>query len=291
MPGWFFLGLAAGLVAGVPAAVWLERVRYRRVRQRADRQRLAERLREISTMTGGLAHEIKNPLSTMSLNLQLLREDLGELRHAIGDGELGEQLDRSRRRLDALGRENQRLKDILDDFLRFAGRMQLDRAPADVNQLLEELVDFFAPQADAAGVQIRTRFEADPPFAPVDAGLLKQAILNLMLNGTQAMAEARREGGDHGGARDLMIATACQRQAGGDPRLSIHVTDTGPGMPAEVAQRVFEPYYSTRRGGSGLGLPTTRRIIEEHGGQITVHSEPGRGTDFFIDLPMDAEKA
>jgi signal transduction histidine kinase len=198
--------------------------------------------------------------------------------------EVCDRLGRTQRRFDSLTRELQRLHDILDDFLRFAGRMKLDLHPTDVNQLVDELADFFGPQAKASGVNLRTQLSASPPTAPADPALLKQALLNLMINAAQAMEGARGDGRPAGGNDELIIRTERAKVHGAD-ELIIHVIDTGPGIPPDKADKVFQPYFSTKKSGTGLGLPTARRIIEEHGGALTVHSEPGRGTDFTIALP------
>jgi signal transduction histidine kinase len=204
------------------------------------------------------------------------------------DAQTRDRIARTRRRIDALTREIQRLKDILEDFLRFAGRVKLDLQPTDIHAIIGELADFYLPQAQAAKIQIRTQLSADPPVAPADPSLLKQAVLNLMINATQAMEETRR-GPDqpHGGCNELIIRTDRAR-VGGQEEFRIHVIDCGPGIPEDRIAKIFQPYFSTKRGGTGLGLPTARRIVEEHGGTITVHSEPGKGSDFIISLPTTA---
>ncbi len=168
------------------------------------------------------------------------------------------------------------------------------------------MADFFVPQAEQAGLHLRTQLLADPAIAPVDVSLLKQAILNLMINATKATEQARQAGKPHGGADELMIRTervgASPPEVGSQSRrrnqdsqsgaqILIHVTDTGPGIDPQVRERIFEPYFSTHRGGTGLGLPTTRRIIEEHGGSLTVVSELGQGSDFIIALPTEVQIA
>jgi signal transduction histidine kinase len=238
---------------------------YRRLLLSERRARHAERLAELGTLTGGLAHELKNPLSTIQLNLQLLREDLDPNNPAYG---------RLLNRLTLVHRETSRLRDILDDFLRFAGRMEVERKPVDLNALLEELVDFFIPQAQVNRVQARWRPSSEPLVVPADAKLIKQAVLNLMINAVQAMGE-RGTGGE-------LILSA---RRDGDEAV-IDVIDTGPGIPPDAAKQVFDAYYSTKRGGTGLGLAMAKRIAEEHGGSIGVESEVGKGSDFQIRLPM-----
>jgi len=265
------------------------------VRALEARARSAERLAELGRLTGGLAHEIKNPLSTVGLNVQLLKEDLHELTDLLeGDPRVTERTGRLERRFDALVRETHRLREILEDFLRFAGRVQLEREPIDLNETIGEVIDFFAPQADQAGVHLRSRLAEELPTVYADASLLKQALLNLMINATQAMTRAREKGDPHGGADELILTT--QRPRAGDVAagafaVEIRVIDTGPGMSDEVKAKVFQPYFSTRRGGTGLGLPIARRIIDEHGGSVSIHSEAGRGTQFILSLPTGEPEA
>lgn len=285
MWSFLFLGLGIGVLASIPvAAVWGRRTE-RRVRQLEQRARAAERLAELGTLTGGLAHEIKNPLSTVGLNVQLLQEDVHDLSQDGGLSDAHQEgLGRVQRRLESLSRETLRLRDILEDFLRFAGRVELDPKPTDLHTVIGELIDFFEPQAREGKVKLRAQLLADPCSVSADAALLKQAMLNLLINAVQAMVQAREKDQPHGGADELIVRTERGRTPGGD-ELRIHVTDTGPGMTDETAARVFQPYFSTKRGGTGLGLPTSRRIIEEHGGQLSVHADPGRGTDFTFTLP------
>lgn len=232
-----------------------------------------ERLREIAQMTGGLAHEIKNPLSTIGLNTRLLGELLGELDLPA------DQASRLTRRADALRREIERLEGILTDFLEYAGEPRLDAAPTDLNELVREVTDFFLPQCEQRGVRLHVQFAASPAIALVDGAQLKQAILNLMLNAVQAM-ESRQQPAV---ARELIVRVAPQSQG-----IVIHVTDTGPGIDQATRERIFHPYFTTKAGGSGLGLPITRKLVEAMGGRVDLHSEPGRGTDVQLWFPSTA---
>jgi signal transduction histidine kinase len=272
--GSFGWGLATGLVGGLAGASLLAVSLYRRLLRSERRARQAERLAELGTLTGGLAHEIKNPLSTVQLNLQLLQEDLSPDDPAFG---------RVVNRLNLVHRETSRLRDILDDFLRYAGKLELDRRPTDLNQVVEELVDFFTPQAQVNRVQARWRAAPEPVMANVDAKLIKQAVLNLMLNAVQAMAERKGERDGGGGGELILSASRADGEA------IIDVIDTGPGISPDALARIFDAYYSTKRGGTGLGLAMARRIVEEHEGRITVSSEVGKGTDFRVHLPVGAE--
>lgn len=277
------LGIGLGLLITLPAAYLWSRRTARRVRQLEQEAFTNERLAEIGTMTSGLAHEIKNPLSTLGLNVQLMREDITQMVEELEeDDPHRERLSRTNRRFDALNRETQRLKDILEDFLSFAGRMELDLQPTDIHQSIDELVDFFEPQAEEAKVRLRVQLSASPSVVNLDIGLFKQALLNLMLNAVQAMATTRDTEASHGGCDELLIRTDIQKP----DRLCVHVIDTGPGMSDETQSRIFEPYFSTKRSGSGLGLPTSRRIIEEHSGYLNVNSDLGKGTAFVISLPL-----
>lgn len=252
-------------------SIWRRRAkrsltRIRRARTRlVARAKAAERLAELGTLTGGLAHEIKNPLSTVQLNLQLLQEDLDPNNPAYS---------RVVHRLATVSREATRLRDILDDFLRYAGKLELRRKDTDLNALLEELADFFTPQAQFSRVQLRLKPSPQPLIVSVDPRLIKQAVLNLMINALQAMT--------HGG--ELILTASIVDSI--TPWAVIDVIDTGPGIPPEQAEKIFQAYYSTKKGGTGLGLAMARRIVEEHGGQIGVRSEPNKGSDFFVKIPV-----
>ncbi|MEN6577796.1 MAG: ATP-binding protein, partial [Phycisphaerales bacterium] len=141
----------------------------------------------------------------------------------------------------------------------------------DLNELVGDMVDFYSPQAYSHSLTVRQGLFNAPLVCRVDAGALKQVLLNLFINAQQAM--------DAGG--ELMIHTARQGQYA-----VIHVNDTGRGIPPERLPTLFRPYQSSRSGGMGLGLATAKKIIEAHRGRIGVHSEPGKGTSFTIELPL-----
>lgn len=217
---------------------------------------------ELAELTGGFVHEIRNHLSTLKLNLQLLAEDFAD-----------PQNQREKRASDRVARlqaECQRITDVAEDFLRFARIGQLQTTPTRLDDVVEEVVDFFEPVARQAGIQIRSYVPADLPLVALDRELFKQVLLNLLLNAEQAMPN----GGEiiflgHPGPRSVCLS----------------LIDTGHGMPPDVVSKLFRPFFTTKAKGNGLGLPTCRRIVESHGGKIEVQSELGRGTKFSIWLP------
>jgi signal transduction histidine kinase len=277
---WTVLGIVIGAAGALVTGRFVLHRAERRIREAERRARGAERLAELGHMTGGLAHEIKNPLSTIGLNAELLAE-------SITDADLpDDQRERLLRRLDALSREAERLRGILTDFLQFAGRVKLDRQGWDVCRIVTELGDFFDPQCRDADVALRTQLPDHPVPVEVDESLFKQALLNLMINATQAMSAAASTGDGSSGPRGELIL----RVEDDADEVRVHVIDTGPGIEPDRLDEMFHPYVSGRSGGTGLGLPTARRIVEEHGGRLAAHSEPGRGSDFVIHLPPDTKK-
>jgi signal transduction histidine kinase len=274
---WILGSLIIGMLIGAACAYLLAAKRIHRSVERVQsarkRAQAAERLAEIGSMTGGLAHEIKNPLSTIGLNAQLLSEAIEGL--DIPDN------DRTRllKRIEALGRETDRLRGILEDFLEYAGELRLSVNLRQVNLIVEELADFFSPMVQGAGVRMRLELDPSDPSALVDADHLKQAILNLMLNALHAM-------GQPGSQQDELIVRTELTQSSADGRgVHIHVIDTGPGIDEQTRERIFHPYFTTKSGGTGLGLPTARRIIEAHHGRLELHSEVGKGSDFVLVIP------
>ena len=274
----FGAGIALAAAGVVLAGLGLWTFLSLRSRVAAAERHAAEAARnaEIASMTRGLAHEIKNPLSTVALNAQLLREEI--LDSPLADDDRAAMA----RRVDTLAREAGRLRDILADFLRYAGRLQLDRRPSDLREVAGEIADFFMPQAEQAGVRFVTSPDPSPVAADADPALLKQAILNLLLNAVQAMQDLPEDR-----ARTLTLAVRH-----GEPRAPrapatavVEVSDSGPGIAEEDREAVFEPYRTTKPGGNGLGLATTRRIVEAHGGSVEALEAPGGGALFRIALP------
>jgi signal transduction histidine kinase len=220
---------------------------------------------ELAELAGGFIHEIKNHLSTLGLNIQLLAEDFQQPQNL-----------RERRALERISRlqsECQRLVDVSNDFLRFARVKDLELAPANLAGVVAELVDFFMPMARQSGIEIKSYLPGDLPPVQLNKDLFRQALLNLMLNAQQAMPE----GGE------LTIQAAREPEG-----VCLSLIDTGKGMTPDAAGRAFRPFFSTKLGGTGLGLATTRKIVEAHGGTIALQSEVGRGTKISITLPETA---
>lgn len=255
-----------------PAAAYLPRMQESRPeppKATAERQALLARL------AGGLAHEIKNPLSTMAINLTLLEEEWqgGQSEHAP-DPTPRER--RSLKRVRTLQREVARLEGILEDFLRFARGSDVNRAPGDLVRLVREVLEFMEPEHEAGSIRVHAELHETLPLVMLDSSAFKQVVINLLVNARQAMP----------GGGELIVQV---RRAG--PFAELVVTDTGVGMNAEQLERCFDLYWSTKKGGTGLGLSTVASIVAQHEGTIDIISEEGRGTSLTIRLPLLQEVA
>ncbi|MFP6613492.1 MAG: ATP-binding protein [Pirellulales bacterium] len=225
-------------------------------------RRLVDQYSEFVQLVGGLAHEIKNPLSTIKLNLELLSEDFS-----------GVETQRDRRaaaKISVVQRECQRLQDLLDDFLSFARMRQLQLVPQDLNAQVARVLDFFEPTTEAAGIELVRYLDPDLPRVLIDPESFHAALLNLVINAEQSMPD--------GGS---LVARTRSTQDG----VALDLIDTGCGMDMDTLTRAFDTFYSTKPSGSGLGLPTTRKIIQAHGGTLSVQSDPSHGTQFTLALP------
>jgi len=229
-------------------------------------RKLADEYADLARLAGGLAHEIKNPLSTILLNMELLSEEFGANPESARDR-------RALGKIQVVQRECGRLQNLLDDFLGFAKVRHMRLEPSDLNEQVRRVLDFFRPKAEEGHIEIFPYLQSDLPSVLLDREAFHGALLNLVINAQQAMP----------GGGQLVICT--EETARG---VALHLIDTGCGIDDKTMLRIFEAFYSTKRGGSGLGLPTTRKIIEGHGGLIHVQSEVGRGTRFTIELPRPA---
>jgi len=234
-----------------------------------------EQLEILSKLTGQLAHEIKNPLSTIKINLKLVSEELNDLISTEvspgGTDKVSRCFTRALRKITVIRKETDRLEHILDSFLQYIDRTELQLVSVDVNELISDMIDFYTPQAYSHSIAIRQGLYNKPLICRLDVDMLKQVVLNLFINAQQAMAE----GGE------LMIRTDRQKE-----QAVIQINDTGGGIPPDKLPHIFDAYYSSRPQGSGLGLPIAKKIVELHGGTIQVNSISGKGTSFIIRLPI-----
>ena len=221
------------------------------------------RLHRFEALAGSLAHEIRNPLSTINITLQLLREDLAERPGARENADL--------RRVDVVLAEVRRLERIVQDFLRLAREPSLRLKTSDVNALVEDALAFLAPEYKAARIDVVSQLDRRVPATAVDDSLFRQAVLNLFRNAMQAMPA--------GGV--VTVQTRAE-----DGAFVLDVIDTGVGMTPEVRERVFDVFFSTKPGGTGLGLSIVRQIVELHGGDVGCESVLGLGTRFSIRISL-----
>ncbi len=228
--------------------------RERELRAQGEALLRSERLAAIGRIAAQITHEIRNPLSSISLNAE----------------ELGERAPAARDLCDAIVREVDRLAAITEEYLRFARLPKPQMARADLNDLVRDLLEFVRPELDAAGVQVDQRLSPELPRVLADAGQLRQLLFNLVRNAREAMP----------GGGIVRIATR-----GSDGSVEIEVRDNGPGIPPERLQRIFDPFFTTKERGTGLGLALAQEVAQEHGGQLTCESAPGAGTTFTLRLP------
>ncbi len=224
----------------------------------------AERLAAIGRISAQITHEIRNPLSSIGLNAEMLQEALGGA-HFDDEASGVEAL----ALVGALGREVDRLAEITDQYLNFARFPKPVLAPIDVNALLSALLDFLEEEHARAGVAIERAFAADLPLVIGDQGQLRQALMNLLKNSREALV--------HGGTIRVETRPLVTQ-------VEVVVADSGPGISPGELTRLFDPFFSTKERGTGLGLSLTQQIIHEHGGEIRCESEVGRGTRFNLRL-------
>lgn len=220
-----------------------------------------DRLSALGDLAATVAHEIRNPLNSVSMGLQRLK---GEFRPTQDEGEYSHFIELMRG-------EVARLNSIVEEFLSLARPLELKPEETRIDELFQELAALAGSDADSARVEIDVVAPADLPRARVDRNYFKQVLLNLILNGIHAMPEGGRltlEGRAEG--KNLLLTVA----------------DTGAGIPKEILPRIFEPYFTTKTRGSGLGLVIARRIVEAHGGRLTAESEVGRGSRFRVSIPL-----
>ncbi len=222
----------------------------------------SERLNALTLLAAGVAHEIGNPLNSLHIHLQLMERKVQELDYKA-KAELQQSIDIARS-------EVRRLDSIVTQFLRAIRPSQPRLHPENVNTIVEEAVRFFTPEIQDRDIVVEQELRADLPLVQLDREQVKQAFYNVIKNSLEAM---RRHG-------TLRIRTDLD-----DTHVMAGFTDTGGGMSAENLSRIFEPYFTTKPSGTGLGLLIVRRIVREHGGELSIESDHDKGLTLTIRLP------
>ena len=231
-----------------------------------------ENLASLTNLAASVAHEIKNPLGSISIYIQLLQKSISKARatdEKIPDEKFLEKY------LDIINQEIDRLNNIIVDFLFAVRPISAELLPENPVKILESYIDFFKPELNEKNIILKTDFIEKSPKILLDEKLFKQVMINLVQNAIVAMPE--------GGT--LTISAKIK-----DDKYIISVTDNGIGMDENTVSRVFEPYFTTKVTGTGLGLTMVYKIIKEFGGNIDVKSEVGKGTIFTISLPIPQKK-
>ena len=233
------------------------------VRRIENEIELSRRLAAIGRLTSGVAHEVKNPINAIVVHLELLREKMREI-----DPD-------TVRHLDIIGREIHRLDRVVETLVDFNRPVELQFSDFDLRRLIEDVTLLASPEAAQQGVKMATQLGKETLPVRADADLIKQALLNVVLNGVQAMSS--------GGTLNI---TARQR----DSAAMIEVKDQGNGIAPEVRDKVFNLYFTTKKTGSGIGLATSYRVLQLHNGALDFVTEVGRGTTFRLILPLAGAK-
>ena len=231
-------------------------------RRTAEKTIESERFNALTLLAAGVAHEIGNPLNSLHIHLQLMQRKVREL-----DGEVRDELQES---IDIARSEISRLDSIVSQFLKAIRPSKPQLHPENVNAIVEEAVRFFAPEIQDRDIVVEQELHSGLPSLQLDRDQIKQAFYNVIKNSFEAM---KRRG-------IMRIRTDMDAS-----HVLVSFTDTGGGMSAESLSHVFDPYYTTKTSGSGLGLLIVRRIIREHGGELAIESNEGKGLTLTIRLP------
>ena len=256
--------LAALLTLGVLIGCFVYVIYLIRKNEQLEQARQsADRSAYVGLLASGLAHEIRNPLNAMNMNLQMLEEEL------VLDGQT--ETDEQRELLDSTKSEIKRLERLVNNFLAYARPADPRFKASDLNELVTEVVRFLEGDFRQNEVEINLDLAQLLPTAEFDETLLKQALMNLLVNARQVL---------QGGGK---ITLTTRASVSGE--VVVEIRDDGPGIPDTVQERIFEVFYSNRGGGTGLGLPIARQIVERHGGRLELESTVGQGATFRIRLP------
>ena len=224
----------------------------------------SERLSALTLLAAGVAHEIGNPLNSLHIHLQLMERKVKKLKAAADKRELQDSIDIARAEIN-------RLDSIVTQFLRAVRPSKPNLQPENVNEIVREAVRFFRPEITDRDFVVETELRSDLPRLELDRDQIKQAFYNAIKNSFEAMKR-----------RDILRI----RTDRDETHVKISFSDTGGGISAENLSRVFEPYFTTKSGGSGLGLLIVRRIVREHGGELAIESSEGKGLTLTIRLPF-----
>jgi two-component system, NtrC family, sensor histidine kinase HydH len=222
----------------------------------------------LSRLLARLAHEIRNPLSSLDIHVQLLAEDLAHLTPRITE--------RTSNRLEIIRGEIHRLEALVEQFLRLARPSELDLQEVRPAEVLQRVCALLRAEATARGIEIVAQTDPDLPPLKADPGQLTQALVNLVINAIQAVERNGR----------IRITAFCPPETG---TLVITVGDSGPGIPPERQAAVFEPFFTTKVEGSGLGLWIVQQIVTAHGGRVTVGRAPEGGAALSLAIPLEAK--
>src|SRR5690606_24973984 len=237
--------------------------------------RYSRKLAALGRLTAGVAHEVKNPLNAMTIHLELLRSKLTAARARVAAGVGGPSAaaadDAALEHVSVIGSEIKRLDQVVQGFLKFMRAEDLKLRPVDVRELLEGIARVVEPDAAASHIRVICEQPSQAPFVQGDPEALRQALLNLALNACQAMPD--------GGTLRLTSKVLSGR------RVAITVEDTGVGIATADLPRIFDLYFTTKPGGSGIGLSMVYRTVQRHDGEIEVQSTPGTGTTVRMVLP------
>lgn len=226
--------------------------------------RQAESLAALTTLSAGVAHEIKNPLTSIDIHIQLLNREIQKFQP--------EEVKNIQNLLIIVKEEIDRLNSIVQDFLFAVRPMSMSLSRENINEILSELIDFLKYELEEAEVKVVLDLDEDNPTVMVDPKYLKQALLNIIKNSIEAI----HDGGE------IRIETA----EGPDGDVVVNIVDSGEGIPENIIGKIFEPYFTTRKSGTGLGLVIVYKIIQELGGDIKISSKEGEGTVFSVKLPV-----
>jgi len=229
-----------------------------------------ESLAQMTTMAAGVAHEIKNPLASISIYLQLMEKMMEK------NGSMTAQ--EARKYLDVVSEEVDRINRIAVDFLFAVKPMKVNLSICSVNDIVEKTLEVVKAELEEKGITLKTHLAVSLPKVMADCSLIQQSLLNLIKNAMQAMPEDQKE-------KNITVSTYIE----GD-MVRISVSDNGCGMTEEQMSKIFEPYYTTKSSGTGLGLTVLFKIMKQHGGDVTVRSVPGEGSEFTLQLPVPSSE-